>query len=81
MKSNQFSRWSSALLALLLSTMIAPAQDATDSEKPNKQLQELQDRFERQQRELRESFEKQQRELSASSSSHKIATARWAGWI
>ena len=66
MKSNQFSRWSSALLALLLSTMIAQAQDATDSEKLNKQLQELQDRFERQQRELRESFEKQQRELRES---------------
>jgi hypothetical protein len=39
------------------------AQDASEVGQLRKQLQDLQDRFEKRQRELRESFEKQQREL------------------
>jgi hypothetical protein len=63
MKLKNSLGWSSALL---LSAMIAQAQETNKVDEFNKKLQELQERFEKQQRELRENFEKQQRELRES---------------
>src|SRR5437762_176615 len=62
MKLKNLLGWSSALC---LSAAMVQAQEATDAEKFNKQLKQMQENFEKQQRDLRESFERMLREQQA----------------
>ncbi len=48
--------------ALCLSAILAPAQEATDRQKLEQQLKQLQENFDKQQREMRESFERMLRD-------------------
>jgi hypothetical protein len=60
MNLTSFIGWSSALC---LSALIAQAQETNQPVDLERQLKQMQERFDKQQQELRESFEKQQREL------------------
>src|SRR5438034_11557464 len=62
MKLTNLLGWSSALW---LSATMLQAQEATDAEKLNKQLKQLQESFEKQQAEMKANFERMMKEQQA----------------